>query len=328
MRIFKEYGGTKELTVNVEQGPLSFAVPVSDFPEEFVLGAGNSIILINWNSDINEKNPEHVVLASEKFPQGNRWGYGNVDLQGRLWIATTNDYPLAYLHNYGILFSLNNKLVLEQKLQNLCSITGGFVWDRPMEENKRRSPPFKFYYADTPRKEVVVYDFATRNGGLPKNRKELFSFKLHDTDDHPGRIAIDSRGWLWVPLIGGHKVIEFDPVRRMPDRVIDIPAAKVGACTFGGAYLDILYVSTIGYEYRESHQHRPPGDEGGHIYAIHNLGVTGRPTEPYLMILTALPENVRRAREHWAQLNGMIIPRMKTKSTKSKRSGGEGSSNS
>ncbi|XP_033221742.1 uncharacterized protein LOC117175966 [Belonocnema kinseyi] len=105
--------------------------------------------------------------------------------------------------------------------------------------------------------------------------------EFYNLHGEPGRIAIDMRGWLWAPLLGGSGVIELNPFSRSVGRYIPIPANQVGACTFGGRNWETLYVSTIRYEFKEPHKQAPHGDEGGFIYAIHGLGVTGVPTREY-----------------------------------------------
>ncbi|XP_033221707.1 regucalcin-like [Belonocnema kinseyi] len=94
-----------------------------------------------------------------------------------------------------------------------------------------------------------------------------------------GRITIDTRGFLWVPLLGGSHVIEINPYSREVGRLVEIPAAKVSACTFGGSSMHILYVSTMGYG---SYLAAPRGDRGGTIFAVTNLGnnVKGVQTTP------------------------------------------------
>ncbi|XP_033223792.1 putative sugar lactone lactonase YvrE [Belonocnema kinseyi] len=169
---------------------------------------------------------------------------------------------------------------IEKKVSLLPSVTGGFVWDVPRgKPKKRRSPPHKFYYADTLNHEIIEYNFWIKNGEIEMTGV-VHNLPKHKVPGDPGRIAIDSNGYLWVPLLGGHRVIQYDPFQEKVLKTIDIPAAKVGGCTFGGLGFSLLYVSTIGYGKNE---YRPPGDEGGYIYAIHNLGVTGLPTREYYL---------------------------------------------
>ncbi|XP_033222540.1 putative sugar lactone lactonase YvrE [Belonocnema kinseyi] len=243
--------------------------------------------------------PENLEDFSEE--KGERF---HQDLQdfARRYQVTTNDHPERYGYNLGTLYSLDRDKKFEIKFSSLSSTTGGFAWGLPMEEGATRSVPYRFYFSDKLLKEVVLYDFMIRNGGQIKNNsKKLFNLAQYGLSGDPGRIAIDERGWLWVPIIGGGGVVEFDPFTKTRHDSLSVPAAKVGACTFGGHDLDILYVSTIGYEYKLPHQHRPKGDQGGHVYAFRNLGVRGTLTRPYFMNPAKLPKMVIEARARRAQ---------------------------
>ncbi|XP_033221727.1 putative sugar lactone lactonase YvrE [Belonocnema kinseyi] len=214
------------------------------------------------------------------LPPGNRVGYGGVDYAERLWFATTNDNPKNQAENFGSVYSLDQNKELVTKLSELPSVTGGFVWNIPRTRpSKRRLLPHKFYYADPLNHDIIEYNFFMQT--LKLERIEVVHrLPKHQVTGNPGRIAIDSDGYLWVPLLGGHKIIQYDPFQEKVLQTFHMPAAKVGGCTFGGPGLSVLYVSTIGYRENEV---RPPGDEGGYIYAIHNLRVTGLPTREYCL---------------------------------------------
>ncbi|XP_033222589.1 regucalcin-like [Belonocnema kinseyi] len=84
-----------------------------------------------------------------------------------------------------------------------------------------------------------------------------------------GRMTIDTKGRIWVPLYEGSHVLQIDPLNRAVLQAIHIPAARVSACVFGGASKNILYVSTLGYN---NPKDRPAGDQGGKIFAVTKLG--------------------------------------------------------
>ncbi|XP_033222537.1 regucalcin-like [Belonocnema kinseyi] len=280
-------------------GPLSFAVPVLGYPNEFVVGVATSIILILWDTSTSFQYPFYFVLKSkEGLPPGTRWNYGSVDQNSKIIIGTTNDLPDAREGNLGSVWAFGQNKNLLLKLDNLSTITGGFAWGpRPVKEKAEKTPPVKLYFADTVKDEVVTYEVLQNRDTKIKCQKKLFYLPEHGVNGDPGRIAIDDRGFLWVPLIGGHGVIEFNPVAKKTNRIIKLPAAKVGACTFGGPHLDILYVSTIGYEYKEPREHRPQGDLGGHIFAIHGLKVKGIPTREFTVFPDGLPDQILSSRE-------------------------------
>ena len=64
-----------------------------------------------------------------------------------------------------------------------------------------------------------------------------------EADGTPDGIAIDAEDCLWVALWGGGKVRRYSPDAEIIGE-IDIPAARVSACGFGGPDLDLLFVTT------------------------------------------------------------------------------------
>ncbi|XP_033222539.1 putative sugar lactone lactonase YvrE [Belonocnema kinseyi] len=224
---------------------------------------------------------------------------GRAEFTGDFRSGTKHDDPQERKSKLGSVYSFGQNRVLQLILNNLSTVTGGFAWfPRPAKEKDKKAPPVKFYFADTVKNEIVLYDALQNRYQAIKNPQKLFSLPHHGLNGNPGRTAIDDKGCLWVPLIGGYGVIEFDPVTKETDRLISLPAAKVGECTFGGPDMDILYVSTIGYEYKISREYRTKADLGGYIFAIRGLQVREIPTREFNVIPTGLPDAIRRSREN------------------------------
>ncbi|XP_033223361.1 uncharacterized protein LOC117177016 [Belonocnema kinseyi] len=85
-----------------------------------------------------------------------------------------------------------------------------------------------------------------------------------------GRMTIDQRKLLWVPLNGGSHVLEINPnIHNGVVRFIQLNALKLNACVFGGHFLDILYVSSEPHGFNEA---RPGLYQGAQIFAVSTLG--------------------------------------------------------
>ncbi|XP_033222523.1 regucalcin-like [Belonocnema kinseyi] len=96
-----------------------------------------------------------------------------------------------------------------------------------------------------------------------------------------GRMTIDTKGRLWVPLHGGSHVLLIIPGAIISvQKAIRIPAVKVSACVFGGTDKNILYVSTLPCGADEM---CPGGDQGGRIFAVNLWDVSGRDAKPFVM---------------------------------------------
>jgi hypothetical protein len=59
----------------------------------------------------------------------------------------------------------------------------------------------------------------------------------------PDGSAIDAEGYLWNAQWGGSKVVRYTPAGEI-DTVLELPVAQPTCLCFGGAKLDLLFVST------------------------------------------------------------------------------------
>jgi sugar lactone lactonase YvrE len=90
----------------------------------------------------------------------------------------------------------------------------------------------------------------------------------------PDGLTVDAEGCVWVALYGGSAVHRYRPDGAL-DGVVELPVSKVTACTFGGADLDQLFITT-------SREHLAEGDQpaAGSIFTI-APGVVGLPAAPF-----------------------------------------------
>jgi sugar lactone lactonase YvrE len=90
-------------------------------------------------------------------------------------------------------------------------------------------------------------------------------------------MTIDAEGFLWVCLWDGWAVERYAPDGRL-DRRVEIPAAQVTSCAFGGRDLDDLYVTTAREGFPAGG--RPDQPHAGGIYRV-RPGVRGRPSHRF-----------------------------------------------
>jgi sugar lactone lactonase YvrE len=164
---------------------------------------------------------------------GMRFNDGRCDRQGRFWSGTmfmdmAAARPDGKLYRYSAEQGLSGPVVEGLLTQN------GLAF----------SPDGRtMYLSDShPLSQQVWafdYDVAT---GIPSG-KRLFV----DMREHPGRpdgAAIDSDGCYWICGNDAGCILRFTPDGRL-DRKIDLPMAKPSMCSFGGAGLDTLLVTSI-----------------------------------------------------------------------------------
>lgn len=83
------------------------------------------------------------------------------------------------------------------------------------------------------------YDMAT---GTPRNRRVFVDMRL--LPGRPDGAAVDADGCYWICGNDAGLVHRFTPDGRL-DRSLAVPVKKPTMCAFGGANLDVLYVTSI-----------------------------------------------------------------------------------
>jgi L-arabinonolactonase len=95
----------------------------------------------------------------------------------------------------------------------------------------------RMYFADSPTKTIVAYDYEPASGQLGEKRV------LAEVDGIPDGSCVDSEGCIWNAVWEGYRV-----ERRSPDgkliEVIEVPVRKPTCCAFGGDDFATLYITT------------------------------------------------------------------------------------
>jgi sugar lactone lactonase YvrE len=125
------------------------------------------------------------------------------------------------------------------------------------------------YYNDTDTHRTDVFDYAFETGLT--NRRP---FVRHGDEMRPDGLTVDAEGGVWVALNGAGAVRRYSPEGAL-EAVVEIPVAKVTACTFGGAGLATLFVTT-------SREDLPADVEplAGSLFSA-RVGVSGLPTREF-----------------------------------------------
>ena len=121
------------------------------------------------------------------------------------------------------------------------------------------------YLADSPRRVIWRFDYGD---GLPAGRRVLVD--LAPLGTAPDGATVDAEGHLWVALVRSGEIGRFDSKGRLVQRV-RMPVRHPTSLNFGGAELDVLFVTSIS----ASHRLADPAPEAGGLFAVTGLGVTG-----------------------------------------------------
>jgi sugar lactone lactonase YvrE len=186
-----------------------------------------------------------------------RMNEGGCDPDGRFYCGS-----MAYDQRpgAGALYRLDPDGSVRVVLQNV-TVSNGLEWS-----------PYgsRAYYNDTPTHRIDVFDYE-RESGLTGRRPFV---DLSAEAAHPDGLTVDEQGGVWVALDNGSAVRRYTPDGVL-DEVVEVPARKVTACTFGGPHLDQLFITT-------SREGLEPGADplAGSLFRV-VVGVRGLPTREF-----------------------------------------------
>jgi L-arabinonolactonase len=130
------------------------------------------------------------------------------------------------------------------------------------------------YFADSPDREIVAFDYAADNGALGRKRRVA---KFPRGKGVPDGSCVDDEGYIWNAVWEGYRVDRFAPDGRL-DRSIEVPVAKPTCVAFGTAALDVLFITTSRLDSDAGLLSREPGSGG--LYAV-TPGVKGLEDAPF-----------------------------------------------
>ncbi|HYQ49345.1 MAG TPA: SMP-30/gluconolactonase/LRE family protein [Pseudomonas sp.] len=173
-----------------------------------------------------------LLTAAEHAQGGMRFNDGRCDRQGRFW-AGSMLMDMSQGAHVGALYRHDGEGQLHLQQDGMI-VPNGLAF----------SPDgTRMYLSDShPNvQKIWVFDYDI-DSGTPHN-KRLFV----DMRAFPGRpdgAAIDQDGCYWICGNDAGQIHRFTPDGRL-DRSLEVPVKKPAMCAFGGANLDILFVTSI-----------------------------------------------------------------------------------
>ncbi|MGH7190484.1 MAG: SMP-30/gluconolactonase/LRE family protein [Acetobacteraceae bacterium] len=128
-----------------------------------------------------------------------------------------------------------------------------------------------FYFADTGRRVIWSCQYDQASGNLLSRR--IFASFDGPLRGFPDGATVDAEGFVWSVEVYGGRLVRFAPDGTI-DRLIGMPADSITSLTFGGADLDIAYVTSMARPYQG--RRRLERVAGG-LFAVHGIGVRGLP---------------------------------------------------
>ncbi|BDS06241.1 calcium-binding protein [Oceaniferula spumae] len=199
-----------------------------------------------------------AITDPEPDKENNRFNDGKCSPDGRFFAGT-----ISLVKNQGdaTLYRLDPDLTLHTAFEGVTN-SNGIIWS---------ADGATCYYIDTPRLEVMAFDYSPDTGQLSKQRNVI---STSDISASPDGMTIDANGNLWVAFCHGACVACYDPNSGKELHRVELPCLETTACAFGGNGLDELYVTT-GIHKTETEEH------AGRLLKVTGLGVQGVAATPF-----------------------------------------------
>lgn len=191
-----------------------------------------------------------LLVAMDADTPGNRMNDAKADAAGRLWAGTM---PMAGDVPTGSFYRVGTDLAVDRVDTGYCVANGPAI-----------SPDGRWMF-HTDSHAGRVYRFPLAEDGQLGPRETFVQFE--DAWGSPDGMTFDAEGGLWIAHWGGSRVSRFLPDATI-ERSIALPASQITSCTFGGAALDQMFVTSAADGVDE--------DQGGHLFTV-DPGVRGLP---------------------------------------------------
>ena len=187
----------------------------------FIAGTEDGIALVDpFNGKFE------IVAEPEAQLPDNRFNDGKVDRRGRFWAGTMDDKEKDAT---GTLYCVGQDM-------KVTAVDSGY--------RVTNGPAFSpvgdiMYHNDSARK--VTYAFDMDSEGRAANRRVFLEFG--DGEGSPDGMTVDSEACLWIAFWDGWCVRRYSPEAEWME-TIRMPVQRPTSCTFGGADLDRLYITS------------------------------------------------------------------------------------
>ena len=204
-----------------------------------------------WDEGATSLRP---IADPEAHKPTTRFNDGAVDRLGRFWAGTMGD-PLN-----NALYRLDADLSL-RTMESGIDISNGIGWS---PDNRT------MYHTNSTPGLIYAYDFDLHSGEIANRRIFVDSSAESGV---PDGLTVDSQGYIWSARWGGWRLDRYDPQGRL-ERSVRMPVEFPTSVTFGGAELDVLYVTSARVDVPAADRPQRPLD--GDLFCL-RPGVRGLP---------------------------------------------------
>ncbi|WP_189522228.1 MULTISPECIES: SMP-30/gluconolactonase/LRE family protein [unclassified Mesorhizobium] len=214
--------------------------------------------------DLDSGEYEHFAHLEQQLPE-NRMNDGKCDPMGRFWCGSIHEVsdpsrrlPVASVYRVDA-----DRTVT--RVRSGIKTSNGFAWSADGRT---------MYFTDTPTLNILAFDYDLQSGSIANERVFASVPRGHG---RPDGATVDIEGCLWSAHFAGSRVTRYSPSGEVL-LTLDIPAQNVTSCTFGGANMSTLFITTAREDMTEEDLRRQP--LSGNVFA-YDAGVAGVPMTRY-----------------------------------------------
>jgi sugar lactone lactonase YvrE len=188
--------------------------------------AGGAVIGVERGFALEESDGQLESLGQVWSDETVRMNEGGCDPDGRFYCGS-----MAYdkRPGAGALYRLDPDRSVHVVLEGV-TVSNGLEWS---------ADGSRAYYNDTDTYRTDVFDYDAESG-LTGRRAFV---EMPADVGRPDGLTVDAAGGVWLAINRGGAVHRYTPDGNL-DAVVEVPARKVTACTFGGQQLDQLFITT------------------------------------------------------------------------------------
>lgn len=207
---------------------------------------------------LDESLAETLIADPESQLPENRFNDGKCDSRGRLWAGSLS---MAGTAEQASLWRIDPDHRVTHMVGQV-GVSNGLGWN---------ADETLFYYTDSVKRTIYVYDFDADTGTLSNRR--VFVGPDSSSAGAPDGLAVDEEDCIWSAQWDGACVIRYRPDGSV-DRVVKVPVHRPTSCAFGGRDGRTLFVTSARVGLTEKQLAAAP--LAGSVFAI-DAGVGGQP---------------------------------------------------
>jgi len=255
----------------IGENTISFCVPIEGKKNQYIVGAGNRLLLVTWDG-VHTMGQITKVLC-EIPVSGVRINQCKVDKMGHLYFGTMLNEEHGDIFDMqkriGAIyrFSMNDGLMM---MKDEMGLANGMAWN---------STWTKMYFVDSYDMACYEFDFDMKTGNI-SNQKTFMDLSNYGQMKmvFPSSLMMDHEDHLYCSMFGSGQILKMNTKTHKVEQELMMNVKQITGMEFGGKNLDTMYVVSAGLDLFTPQVH-----PSGLMVKITNHGSKGVPMHKFVM---------------------------------------------